>query len=133
MLATGQVDVLADISDEQLAEASLDDEHLQMLREIGLRHAVTVPLVARGRTLGALSFIIAESGRRFSEGDIAMFVELGRRAGVTIENARLYTERSRIAHTLQARLLPSRLPAPPGVRPPARSPAPRAGPYTERG
>ena len=92
---------------------------------------VTAPLVARGQMLGAISFISAESGRRYEDSDVQFLVELGRRAGVSVENSRLYTERSRIAHTLQARLLPSRLPTPPGMRLAARYRA--AGQFNEVG
>ena len=89
---------------------------------------VVVPLSARGRTLGAVVFARAEP---YDEDDIGLLCELGRRAGAAVEHARLYTERSRIAHTLQARLLPSRLPAPPGMQLAARYRA--AGQYTEVG
>ncbi len=82
-------------------------------------------------TFGALTFVSAESGREYDTADIELFLELGRRAGVAIENARLYTERSRIAHTLQARLLPRALPDPPGMHLAARYRA--AGTYNEVG
>lgn len=131
VLATGEADVVNDVTDELLAAVAVDAKHLQILRELGLSAGVTVPLVARGRTLGALSFVWAESGRRYEQADVQLLVELGRRAGVAVENARLYTERSRIAHTLQARLLPRRLPEPPGVRFAARYRA--AGEYNEVG
>ncbi|MCW2966591.1 MAG: putative sensor protein [Solirubrobacteraceae bacterium] len=131
VIATGAPDVTSDISDERLAAVALDDQHLKILKEVGLRSVVTVPLVARGRILGALSFVAAESERRYDDADVALLAELGARAGVAIENARLYTERSRIAHTLQARLLPSRLSAPPGVRLAARYRA--AGEFNEVG
>ncbi|MDX6665341.1 MAG: hypothetical protein QOG68_1547, partial [Solirubrobacteraceae bacterium] len=131
VLATGEPDVINDVSDELLVTAAVDAEHLRILLGLGLSAGVTAPLVARGRTLGALSFISAESGRRYEEADVQLLVELGRRAGVAVENARLYTERSRIAHSLQARLLPNRLPEPPGVRFAARYRA--AGEYNEVG
>jgi PAS domain S-box-containing protein len=131
VLSTGEPEVVNDVTEELLAAVAIDDEHLQILRELGLTAGVTAPLAARGRILGALSFISAESGRRYEDADIQLLVELGRRAGVAVENARLYTERSRIAHTLQARLLPSKLPAPPGVRLAARYRA--AGEYNEVG
>jgi PAS domain S-box-containing protein len=131
VLATGAPDVVNDVTDDLLARVARDPEHLEVLRRLGLRGGVTAPLVARGRILGALSFVSAESGRRYEDADVALLVELGGRAGVAVENARLYTERSRIAHTLQARLLPSRLPAPPGVRLAARYRA--AGEFNEVG
>ena len=113
------------------AGAARDDEHLAMLQRSACTPASTVPLVARGRTLGDDRFVAAESGRRYDDADVQLLVELGRRAGVAIDNARLYTERSRIAHTLQARLLPGRLPTPPGVRLAARYRA--AGEFNEVG
>ena len=90
------------------------------MRTLGLRSIIVAPLVARRRTFGTLTVAVAESGRRFGDEDVQVAEELARRAGVAIDNARLYTERSRIAHTLQARLLPERLPAIPGVRLAAR-------------
>jgi PAS domain S-box-containing protein len=131
VLATSEPDVINEVTDELLRQAAVDDEHLAMLRELGLSAAVTAPLVARGRILGAISFVSAESSRRYEDADVQLLVELGRRAGVAVENARLYTERSRIAHTLQARLLPSRLPSPTGMRLAARYRA--AGEYNEVG
>jgi PAS domain S-box-containing protein len=131
VLMTGQPDVINDVSDELLVTSAIDDEHLAILRELGLTAAVLAPLTARGRTLGALSFVSAESSRHYGDVDVQLLVELGRRAGVALENAQLYTERSRIAHTLQARLLPSSLPSPPGLELAARYRA--AGQYNEVG
>ena len=115
--------MLDEITDDLLALVARDDEHRALLAQLGMRAAVTAPLVARGLVLGALSFISAESGRDYGEADVQLLVELGRRAGVAVENARLYTERSRIAHTLQARLLPSKLAV--AARRAARRPLPR--------
>ncbi|MFL5844408.1 MAG: SpoIIE family protein phosphatase [Solirubrobacteraceae bacterium] len=91
---------------------------------------VTVPLASRGTTLGSLSFARI-APRTYDEAEVQLLHELGRRAGVAVENARLYTERSRIAHTLQARLLPTHLPEPPGFRLAARYRA--AGQFNEVG
>jgi len=81
-----------------------------LLRDVGMTAGLTVPITAAGRHLGALSLISAESGRRFSATDVELAEELARRAGTAIENARLYTERSHIARTLQVGLLPGRIP-----------------------
>src|SRR5206468_7990672 len=55
-------------------------------------HSMTVPIVARGRTLGAFSFGLIDSGRRYSESDLDVALDLGRRAGVAMDNAQLYRE-----------------------------------------
>jgi serine phosphatase RsbU (regulator of sigma subunit) len=104
-----------DISDDMVAAAIADPEHLALVRRLQLRSLIITPMTARGRTFGALTFVSAESGRRFEAADVQLGEELARRAAVAIENSRLYTERTRIAHTLQVRLLPESLPQIPGV------------------
>ena len=110
----GRSQLVNEIPDELLAAAAQDDEHLELLRGVGLRAGLTVPMPAAGHILGALSLINAESGRRFTSADVELAEELARRAGTAVENARLYTERSHIARTLQVGLLPGRIPPIPG-------------------
>jgi len=69
-----------------------DRNLLTFARAIGMRAYYVVPLIARGRTLGALAALQAESGRAFTEDDCAMLDELGRRAALALDNARLYAE-----------------------------------------
>ena len=76
---------------------------------------MVVPMVAGPRIIGVISFVSSESGRRFTHADLELAEELGRRAGVAVENARLYQERSHIAATLQRGLLPDELPRIPGL------------------
>ncbi|MDB4970183.1 MAG: two-component hybrid histidine kinase [Myxococcales bacterium] len=92
ILRTGASELYEEIPDELLVRGARDDEHLRMIRELGLRSALSVPLVARGTTIGALSLIWAESGRRYSRDDLLVMEELGRRAGTAVDNARLYRE-----------------------------------------
>jgi serine phosphatase RsbU (regulator of sigma subunit) len=81
---------------------------------------MTVPLVARGGTLGAMTFASGPSGRRFDQRDVELAEELARRCGTAVENARLYDERAYIARTLQQSLLPAELPEIPGIQTAAR-------------
>lgn len=69
-----------------------DEEHLGLLRELGSCSAIIAPLNARGRTLGALTLVSAESGRRFGQSDLALAQELAARAALAIDNARLYAQ-----------------------------------------
>ncbi|MBA3421549.1 MAG: SpoIIE family protein phosphatase [Thermoleophilaceae bacterium] len=112
---TGRSELMPEISDDLLTTVARDEHHLALLRSLGLRSAMIVPLRARGETLGAISFVAAESGRRFDEDDLAFAEELARRAALAIANARTHAERSRIAETLQASLIPPRLPMVPGL------------------
>ena len=114
VIRTGESQLINEITDELLQELVLDLEQLEAIRRLGMHAAMVVPMVAGGRAIGAISFVSAESNRTFSDADLALAEELGRRAGNAVENARLYTERSHIADTLQASLLPAGLPAMPG-------------------
>jgi PAS domain S-box-containing protein len=116
VIRSGSTEVFTDVTDDMLVAAAVDEEHLEILRGLGLSGSIVAPLRARGRTLGAVTFVAAESHRAFTRDDVDLVEELARRAGLSVDNARLYTERSRIAHTLQAELLPARLPDIPGVQ-----------------
>lgn len=110
VLRTGDSQVLNEIPDALLSEAVTDPDQLAFLRSVGMRAAMVVPMVAASGVIGTISFVSAESGRPFTGADVELAEELGRRAGAAVENARLYTERSRIAQTLQMSLLPDALP-----------------------
>jgi PAS domain S-box-containing protein len=99
-----------DITPEMLAAGARDDEHAELLSRLGMRAALIVPMVTGGRAIGALTLISAESARRFTPNDVQLAEELALRAATAVENARLYTERSRIAAALQSGLLPDELP-----------------------
>ena len=90
-------------------------EHLELLRSVGLRSAMLAPMRLRDRVLGVISFVSAESGRRFDEHDLALAEDLALRAAAAVENARLYETASSIAATLQSSLLPPVLPEIPAM------------------
>ena len=120
VIRSGRSLVYPHIDDEMLAEAADDAEHLAALRRLGLASAMVVPMTAHGRTLGAITLVTGPTRRGFTQEDLWLGEELGRNAGVAIDNARLYQERSEVAHTLQQSLLPPRLPEVPGLEIAAR-------------
>jgi len=89
-LRTGQPDLVPDIPDELLVQAARDPEHLEILRQVGFRSVMTVPLRTQARILGVISFVSAESGRRYTSADLQLAEELARRASLAIDNAQLY-------------------------------------------
>jgi len=93
---------------EMVDKVSQNDDHLQLMREAGYNSAAVVPLVARGRVLGALSFLHAHGDLRYDPGDLDFLSELGERAALALDNARLYRERDRVAKSLQRGLRPPR-------------------------
>ena len=87
-----------------------DEDFMAGMVELGPISYLCVPLTARGRVLGALSVMTAESGRHFDRDDLHLLTEVGRRAGLALDNARLYEAERTVATTLQEALLPERLP-----------------------
>ncbi|MFL5918806.1 MAG: PAS domain S-box protein [Gaiellaceae bacterium] len=92
VLRQGQSELVPEISEEAIAELATDDLHLAIVRELGLHSYMCVPLASHGRTLGVISFVSAESRRRYGPDDLALAEELARRAGTAVENAQLYRE-----------------------------------------
>lgn len=110
VVRTGQMEHLPAIPEEFLRMAARDDEQLQAFRDLGLCASLVVPLRTPERTVGAIVLASAESARRFDPEDVSLAEALASRAALAVENARLYTERTHIARTLQAGLLPPQLP-----------------------
>jgi PAS domain S-box-containing protein len=92
VVRTGSSRYAFDLSDADFDRSASPKEYIDIVRKLGLRSAMLVPLVARGRTLGAITFVMAESGRRFGRDDLAVAEDLGRRVGCAVENARLYRD-----------------------------------------
>lgn len=92
VLQTGQAVLHPEIRDELLQAEARSPEHLEELRSMGLVSGMVVPLVARGRILGAITLLTSESGRRYDEADLALAQELAGRAALAVDNARLYRE-----------------------------------------
>jgi PAS domain S-box-containing protein len=114
VVASGESQVFTDIPDEMLIAGAVDGEHLEIIRALGMRSAMIVPMRLRERVLGAITFVSAESGRRFDAQDLALAEDLALRAAAAIDNAHLYETSAAIAQTLQASLLPPHLPDIPG-------------------
>ncbi len=91
-LRSGETDMMEEIPPGLIEQGARDDEERRLYRELGLRAYMCVPLKARTRALGVISFVTAESGRRYTQEDRAFAEELARRAAIAIENAQLYRE-----------------------------------------
>jgi PAS domain S-box-containing protein len=120
VVRTGEPLLYPKISDALLERGTRDERHLELMHRLGFVSAMVVPLAGRGETLGAITFVSSTPGRRFDDEDLRLAEEVGRRAGIAVQNARLYSERSYIAQTLQRSLLPPVLPSIPGLEVAAR-------------
>src|ERR1051326_5708225 len=91
-MRTGKAKIYTDIPDSMLIALAQDAEHFKILQELGLASAMVVPLVARGRTLGAITFASESPARRYTDADLHFAEELARRAALGIDNARLHSD-----------------------------------------
>lgn len=90
VLRTGQSELRSRISQELLQTYATDAEHLQLLQALNPKSYIVSPLIARGRILGAISFLSAESGRIYSPANLPLTEDLTQRAALAVDNARLY-------------------------------------------
>jgi PAS domain S-box-containing protein len=116
VLRTGKSVLLPDLPDTTFYEQALGGgEHLDILLRLEPRSLMCVPLLARGRTIGAVTLASSRPERRYGEEDLALAEDLAYRCALAADNARLYRDRSEIASVLQRSLLPPHLPEIPGV------------------
>ena len=111
VMRTGRSELIAEITDDMLTAGAVDAEHAEIARALHLRSAVTVPLVARGRVLGVMTWVAAESERHYTPDDLALAEELAQRAAVSLDNADLHSQTLAAAVQLQRAVLPDALPA----------------------
>jgi PAS domain S-box-containing protein len=105
VVRTGTPALVKEISDDMIVAAAHGDaERLAMIRSLGLRSYMVVPLMAHGRPLGALTFATAQSGRLYTEDDFRFAQELAFRVALAVENARAYQE-ARTANQLKDEFL----------------------------
>lgn len=116
VMRTGEPLVVSEVTPEQLDEVAHDERHRALLDAVGICSLMIVPMRTSARVLGTLTFVSSSPTRTFDDADVAFAEELGRRAAVAIEHARIYGERSHIAATLQHSLVPADPPDLPGWR-----------------
>ncbi|HEX4614140.1 MAG TPA: PAS domain S-box protein [Urbifossiella sp.] len=90
VLRTGKPEIVAEITDDMLVKGARDERHLVLIRSLGLKSYICVPLTVSGNPLGVLTFATAESSRRYSESDLELAMDLANRAAVAVENTQLY-------------------------------------------
>lgn len=114
VLAEGRPRLLADISPAELNFLAGSPERLALIRRLGVTSAIAVPLVARTRVLGVLSLGITDGSHRYTEDDLSLAADIGRRAGLAVDNAQLFAREHEVAVALQRSMLPQ-VPSIPGL------------------
>ncbi len=110
VLRTGRSEFYPRITDEMLVAGARDEEHLRISRELRMHSALVVPLSGREQTLGVLTLIRTHDSPPYVASDVVLAEEVGRRAGIAIENARLYRQTQDVALQLQRAVLPDAVP-----------------------
>src|SRR4051794_11994450 len=119
-IGSGEPRVFRELSDADVVELAKDGEHLEILRELDLGSVMIVPIKVRDRIFGTINFIRGPAEAPYDDVDLALAQELGRRAAIAIDNARVHAELRDTARTLQESLLPPHLPAVAGLELAAR-------------
>jgi len=92
VIRTGKAEYRSDMADDFLRATTQDADHYRLVRELGFTSYMSVPLVARGRILGAITLVSSGSGHRYGARDLELGEDLARRAAIMVDNARLYQE-----------------------------------------
>jgi serine phosphatase RsbU (regulator of sigma subunit) len=114
-IASGEPAFVPNVGNDFYDRVLSSPEQRALARRIGIRSLIVVPLLARGRSLGALVLVRSIEPQPFDDDDLQFALELSRRAALALDNSRLYGERDRVAATLQRSLLPPALPRIPGI------------------
>jgi PAS domain S-box-containing protein len=115
VIRTGKSQLIEVVPPEIIKPTIGDDEESRVYVELGIRSTVAVPLLAQGETLGMLAVVYGSSLRQYTNDDVTMLEELGRRAGLAIHKARLFEREHRAAESFQVASLPAALPDAPGL------------------
>ena len=108
--ATGEAQLLAEIPERLYGDDAQDEGGVAFLKRLAPRSYLSLPLLARGRIAGSLTLVMSDSSRRYGRDELPFFLDVAKRAGVALENARLYEHEHGVAHRLQRSLLPSSSP-----------------------
>src|SRR5712691_1612844 len=104
VIRSGQSWLDPEISESRFVAEARDPEHLHLLRELGFTSEMVVPLLARGRILGTMTFVRSEARARYGPADLALAEELARRVAIAVDNARLYQEAQKLNTELEQRV-----------------------------
>jgi signal transduction histidine kinase len=100
VIRTGKPEIYPTVALEMLEAARRSDEHFEILKQLAIRSAMIVPLVASGKPIGAITLVWAESGHHYTQSDLDLFTELAHRAALAVENSQLYLD---LQHAVQVR------------------------------
>ncbi|HUE75723.1 MAG TPA: ATP-binding protein, partial [Chloroflexota bacterium] len=102
VLRTGEPEFIPEMTLDVLADAATSPEHMDLLRALGMRSVIIVPLVARGRVLGSMQVVLERSDRRYGTDDLWLAQQLASQAALEVDNARLFEGEARARQQAEA-------------------------------
>lgn len=92
VVKNGEAVIFPDITDEMIEASAKSPEELEILKNLSLKSAMTVPMKNKGKIIGVISFISSNNDNRYDENDLEFARDFGNRIALTLENSRLYEE-----------------------------------------
>ena len=121
LFSTGHSAFYPEVSLESVLSTAVDVHHRTLLTRIDTSSSVLLPLVARGKLVGGIALGRTRGSSSFDDDDLAMCEQLASRAAVALDNARLFSDRAAVVHSLQETLMPPELPVVAGIQLGART------------
>jgi signal transduction histidine kinase/PAS domain-containing protein len=104
VLRRGEPQFVPVVTEEILRSVAKDGQHLEMLRQVGFRSAISTPLRSRGQPHGVITLVQAESGRQYTEEDLQLVMQLAERAALAVDNSSLYSNSRTLNEELERRV-----------------------------
>jgi PAS domain S-box-containing protein len=93
VLTTGRAEIVFHVDEDWMQQIATSPEHLEVIHNLHIQSLISLPLIARGRTIGVLTCCVSSlSGRHYTPYHVTLATELADRAALAIDNARLYYE-----------------------------------------
>ncbi len=112
---TGEPFFLPHIDDKTIRSHAASRQHEQYMRRFEYRSKIVVPVTVQNKIFGALTFVRTGDANEFDKADLSFAIELGRRAGLAVANAKQYHREQHVAETLQRAFLPRCFPSHDGL------------------
>ncbi|KKQ10015.1 hypothetical protein A3E66_02050 [Candidatus Daviesbacteria bacterium RIFCSPHIGHO2_12_FULL_37_16] len=87
---SGKSEIYPLVTEELIKASSVSKKEIEVIKKLGLISVMLVPIKIRGRVVGVITFVSAESKREFNKSDLELAEQLAGRAALAIENASLY-------------------------------------------
>lgn len=104
VISEGKAELFADITNDMIPKITLDDDHCRFITDIGPKSGMVVPLLSRGKVLGAITFGLTDGDRRYTGSDLKLAEDLALRAAQAVDNAKLYSEARLLNEELETRV-----------------------------